>query len=306
LKRVLCVGECMVELRHVDETTARIGYAGDTYNTAVYLRRVARELRLEIDVGYLSGLGDDAYSAAIRAAWQTEGIQDRAFVVPGKAPGLYSVRIDDHGERSFTYWRSDSAARSLLSGVDWTPAVDGDLVYLSGITLQLLTEQARRALIERIDDLRAAGTTIALDTNYRAQGWPSPTRAAAAIDQATARAHIVFSTLEDEQALHGLSTAEPCVARLRSLGASETLVKAGAQGVWLTDAYGTTHLPAVPPAHIVDTTAAGDALAGGYLAARLAGRPTREAVRLGMHVAAVVIAHAGALTPAGMPLLDRT
>ena len=52
--RALCVGECMVELRAIDDSTMRVGYAGDTYNTAVYLRRAAEHLNVDIDVGYLS------------------------------------------------------------------------------------------------------------------------------------------------------------------------------------------------------------------------------------------------------------
>ena len=87
MTRVLCVGECMVELSHVDERTLRLGVAGDTYNAAVYLVRTARGLGVDVDAGYLTGLGEDAYSAALRAAWASEGIADHAITVPGRVPG---------------------------------------------------------------------------------------------------------------------------------------------------------------------------------------------------------------------------
>jgi 2-dehydro-3-deoxygluconokinase len=293
--RVLCVGECMLELRRVDAATMRVGHAGDTYNTAVYLRRVAAELGVDVSVGYLSGVGDDPHSAEMRAAWRDEGIEDRALLVAGRSPGLYIVQTDAAGERSFAYWRGESAARALLSGTDWVAAVDAALVYLSGITLQLMSDTSRAALLARLDELRARGARVALDTNYRAAGWSSAAAAAAAIDAAAARADTVFTTLEDEAALHGPLAVADVVARRR---AAEVVVKAGADGVWL----GATHLPAVIPERVADTTAAGDALAGAYLAARLGGREPLPALELAMGVAARVIAHPGALTPRGLAL----
>jgi len=62
----------MVELRAIDDSTMRVGYAGDTYNTAVYLRRAADHLNVDIDVGYRTGLGTAGSSTEMRAAWARE------------------------------------------------------------------------------------------------------------------------------------------------------------------------------------------------------------------------------------------
>jgi len=70
--RALCVGECMVELTHVDDRTLRLDFAGDTYNAAVYLARTATELGVDVETAYLTGLGDDEYSDALRDAWRAE------------------------------------------------------------------------------------------------------------------------------------------------------------------------------------------------------------------------------------------
>ena len=37
--RAYCVGECMVELRSAGDGLLRQGFAGDSYNTAIYLKR---------------------------------------------------------------------------------------------------------------------------------------------------------------------------------------------------------------------------------------------------------------------------
>ena len=85
--RALCVGECMVELRAIDDSTMRVGYAGDTYNTAVYLRRAADHLNVDSDVGYLTGLGSDEFSTEMRAAWAREGVADRSPPSPTNCLG---------------------------------------------------------------------------------------------------------------------------------------------------------------------------------------------------------------------------
>lgn len=99
--RVLAVGECMLELQHMTGTNLVLGFGGDTYNTAVYLARAAEALGVDVEVGYLCGLGDDTHSELMREAWHQEGILDRSVTVSGKTPGLYAVRTDGEGERTF-------------------------------------------------------------------------------------------------------------------------------------------------------------------------------------------------------------
>ena len=68
---------------------------------------------------------------------------------PDRVPGLYAISVDAAGERSFTYWRDASAARTLFQPpAEVTPErlAGFDLIYLSGITLAILAAGgARRA-----------------------------------------------------------------------------------------------------------------------------------------------------------------
>jgi 2-dehydro-3-deoxygluconokinase len=302
LRRALSVGECMVELTHIDASTLRLGFAGDTYNTAVYLRRVAAELGLDLEVGYLTGLGDDDYSAAMRQAWREEGIADRSLVVPGRAPGLYAIRTTTNGERRFTYWRHRSAASEVFEGSDWCRGLAGDLVHLSGITLQLTSARSREALLARLTELRAAGAWVSFDTNYRPAGWSSGREAADAMDGICRVASVVLASRDDETLLHGSAAPEACVRRIARLGAGEVILRDGASGAYVGADGDVRHVAAQRVERVIDTTAAGDAFAGGYLAARFAGQAPVTAAALGNSVAAVVIQHAGAITPAGIRL----
>ena len=146
--RVACIGECMVELTlpREDGADGRVGFAGDTLNVAVYLKRSAPE----IEVAYVTALGSDPLSARMLGFFAREGL-DTGLVErrADRVPGLYAISLDERGERSFTYWRDSSAARTLfLPPADVTPErlADFDLVYLSGITLAILAPEARRSL----------------------------------------------------------------------------------------------------------------------------------------------------------------
>jgi 2-dehydro-3-deoxygluconokinase len=302
VRRVVCVGECMVELTELDERTLSLGFGGDTYNTAVYLKRVAAELGVELEVGYLTGLGTDDYSAAMREAWTAEGIVDRALVVGDRVPGLYAIRPSADGERRFTYWRDRSAASVLLAEPDWVDDIDGDVVHLSGVTLQLTSPASRPFLLRRLNELRHQGSWISFDVNYRAAGWPSAAAAAAVMDEFCAVSTVVFSSGDDERLLRGVCDPQGALGRIAGLGAGEVVVRDGADGAYVLAGGEIEHAPAVAVERVVDTTSAGDAFTGGYLAARLSGHAPGQAAEIANRVAAVVIQHTGAIAPSDVPL----
>jgi 2-dehydro-3-deoxygluconokinase len=181
--RVVSIGECMIELRHRSPTVLDLAYGGDTLNTAVYLARLAGDRDVRVD--YVSALGDDAYSDGMLAMWRGERIGTGLVArLPGRLPGLHTIRTDPRGERSFTYWRSASAARDMLRGdraEQVAAALAGyDLLYLSGITLSILDQPQRAALVALADRVREHGGRVAFDGNYRPVGWPDRDAARAA------------------------------------------------------------------------------------------------------------------------------
>ena len=82
----LSIGECMVELSGGTEGLFRMGFAGDTLNTAWYARA---HLSDDWDVAYFTAIGDDRYSKAMSAFLDGNGISTRLIqTIPGKRPGL--------------------------------------------------------------------------------------------------------------------------------------------------------------------------------------------------------------------------
>ena len=298
--RVASVGECMIELRHRSATELELAYGGDTLNTAVYLARLIRDR--EASVHYVTAVGDDAYSDGMLAMWREERIAtDLVARLPGRLPGLYTIRTDGRGERSFTYWRSAAAAREMLRGPraeQLSAALQGyDLLYLSGITLSILDPAQRATLLAIAERVREQGGRVAFDSNYRRVGWPDAETARAAFEEILERVDIALPTLDDEQALYGVQDARDCVDRLHRQGVAEVAIKLGPHGCFLASQRFTGDVPPAPVGDVVDSTAAGDSFNAGYLAARLLGADPTAAARLGNRLAARVIAHPGAIIP---------
>ena len=298
--RVVCFGECMLELQGQAFGAMTQTFGGDTLNTAVYLARCGQ--RHGLQVSYATALGDDALSAGLMHRWRDEGLMlDAVRIIPGRLPGLYLIEVDERGERRFSYWRNEAAARAYFE-TDDTPleqqAANIDALYFSGISLAILPPAGRQRLIALATRLRERGATVAFDNNYRPRLWGDIAQAREAFAQMYALASIALVTLDDEQALWAEQDANVQLERTLALPCAELVVKRGALPTLLRLAGAPVlAVPTLTVLQVVDTTAAGDSFAGAYLAARLSGTDAANAVRAGNRLAAQVIQHRGALIP---------
>lgn len=295
MKAIASIGECMLELSG-SGAEWRMGHAGDTFNTLWALRAL---LPAGQAADYVSAFGDDPFSAAQLAFFAEHGIGTAASPrLAGERPGLYAITLTG-AERSFTYWRSDAAARRLADD----PALlaksleNRALVYFSGITLAILDEKPRAALLKAVAAARAAGSLVAFDPNHRPRLWASAQAARDAVGQALAVADMALPTFPDEEALFGDPTPEATIARLQAAGVGEIVVKNGAETALVAAGGEIRSVPAVHVETPLDTTGAGDSFNGGYLAARLLGHGPAEAAGRAHRVAADVVQVRGALAP---------
>ena len=298
MTRVIAIGECMVELSTAGEGLLRRRFAGDAYNTAVYLKRA----RQQVEVSFLTVTGDDPLSGEMRRAWAAEGVQDDlAFVDPARRPALYLIETDERGERRFHYWRSESAARgwfTALQAAGGTAALAGaDLVYVSGISLAILPEDQRPEAIALLAALPEP-TRLAFDPNLRPALWASLDEARACVEAMARIADIVLPSRQDLEVLFGDPSDRARIERLADLGSREIAMTAEADDSLVWDGL---QLRALTPSAIkaVDTSGGGDSFNGAYLAARLTGASPEQAAIEGLELAARVVQQPGALIPKG-------
>jgi 2-dehydro-3-deoxygluconokinase len=290
----------MIELRTVAPELMHQSFSGDTLNTAVYLARLAGSA---YRVSYATAIGEsDPFSNAMLASWEAEGI-DTDFVRrrPSELPGIYTIQVDETGERFFSYWRDRSAARNYFEGAPSpleTRLNDVDVLHIWGISLAILPQAGRQRLFAAMEQLRRRGATIVFDNNYRPRLWSSPKEACAAYETAYSLADIALVTLFDECEVRRFRDEAQMIERVASYPCREVVIKHGARPTEVRSEDGSRLTVDVEHiAKVVDTTAAGDSFAAGYLAARLHGRAPAVAARAGNRLAATVIQHPGAIIP---------
>ena len=291
----LSIGECMVEMRPEGDGRFVMGFAGDTFNTAWYARRL---LPADVEVAYLTGVGTDETSRRMTAFMRGAGILPETLEIPDRTVGLYLITLRN-GERSFSYWRDTSAARCLANGLERLPCVSGpgDTVYLSGITLAILPPEGREVLLECVSAARRDGVTVAFDPNLRPRLWRAADEMRDWIMRGAAVADIALPSYEDEAAHFDDGSPRATLDRYRSAGAPTVIVKNGAGTMHATGPDGEA-VEVSPPelvTEVVDTTAAGDSFNAAALAALGAGADLAAAMEAGSRLSARVISKRGAL-----------
>ena len=295
--RAVCVGEVLIELARGADGRFALSCGGDTFNTAVYLARAG------IDVAFATALGDDPYSDSIVALASAEGVSSKLiFRVPGKLPPLCLVESGQGGERVVRYWGEEAPARELFERPDWMlvaqEMVAARLIYFSGITLSLYSNNGVGRFLALLEAARQQGAKVAFDGNFRPRGWKGDlSRTRAVFMEALKRVDIALPTFDDEAVLWGDPSPETTVARLQAFGIGEIVVKNGPNSALVATAGAQQFVP-VPEVMVpVDPTAAGDGFNAGYLAARLTGAAVAEAAAAAHRLAGDVIRHPGALVP---------
>jgi 2-dehydro-3-deoxygluconokinase len=290
----ISIGECMVELRPVDDGHLKRGFAGDAYNTAVYLKRSAPE----IDVAFLTATGDESLSDAMVATWRSEGISDRlTFRIPGERPALYLIETNAKGDRKFHYWRSETPAKEwlrLLLAAGGTEVLNkADLIYVSGISLAILSHADRQAAVQLLGTLK---TKVAFDPNIRPALWKSMDEARHTFEAMVKIAAIVLPSRQDYQLMYNMEDPRKQIEFTASLTKGEIALTCDEDGVLLRVDEKITALPTLA-VKVVDTSGAGDSFNGAYLAARLKGHDPENAAQQGLRMAAKVVAQPGAIIP---------
>ncbi|GAC21634.1 sugar kinase [Paraglaciecola arctica] len=297
MQKIVLMGECMLELRQAKDGLMNQSFAGDTFNTAVYMKRTFAQQ----DIAFMTAVGQDTISQQMVSRCSSENLNNQhIFAKSDRNPGIYLVQTDEQGERSFLYWRDSSAAKQVMQYVDQA-AIDelckADLFFFSGISIAILEPQDRDAFWAMLEQLKKAGVKIGFDPNYRRRLWNSADEAKAEFAKAYAASDIMMPGVDDFKQLYDIESLEDILAFCQPFGIAELVLKNGPESVYCQLDGQLTHVAITPVTNVVDTTSAGDSFNGVYLGARLSGQDITSSVNLAATAAGIVIQHPGAIAP---------
>jgi 2-dehydro-3-deoxygluconokinase len=282
LSEVVTLGECLVALvaavpGPLAETTVFERHvAGAEANAAVGLARLGHS------VAYIGRVGADGFGTAIVRKLRGEGVNVDNVIVDNSAPtGLMIRERRALGAAHVLYYRAGSAGSRLgpadvdhaggaFKGARW--------LHVTGIT-PALSPTARAAVERAIDLARDARLTISLDLNLRRKLW-SEAEAALVFRELAAKADVVMGDEDEVRLVTGTGDSGEVLAEaLLARGASTAIVKLGREGAVAATASEAIRNTALDVPAVVDSVGAGDAFAGGFIAATLEGKPLEEALR---------------------------
>ncbi|HWD11824.1 sugar kinase [Pseudochrobactrum sp. sp1633] len=290
----LAIGEAMIELAPDGSGLLRQGFAGDTFNAAYYARAA---LPADWQVSYFTLLGQDAMSDAMLAFMAQKQIgTDYISRHATRMPGLYMVHLNN-GERSFSYWRSQSAARLLAENkMALRQAIEAsDIIVFSGITLAILEGDGADNLLSILQELRDTDKIIAFDPNIRPRLWEDKNHMRAQLIRGAKASNLVLPSFDDEATCFSDLTTTDTISRYSSYGLNRIIVKSGADAIEALFDDQSFTVKTAPVAQIIDTTGAGDSFNGSFLGHFACTGDAGAAIRFAAQTAAKTIQHYGAL-----------
>lgn len=298
MKNIAVMGECMVEFGGTSQPELyKKGFAGDVFNTGIYIKRCIDN---KACVNFLSAIGSDDISEQLIKVMKQEKLNDEFLYRSNTHKmGLYLINVDECGERSFTYWRENSAARQLVQFIESEDNLEKfstlDAIFFSGISIAILSAEDLTIFWQFLAQLKSMGTKVIFDPNYRPALWQDEETARKAFNIAFTLSNIVLPGVEDHMVLYGAKSAEDVADYLEAMGVTEIVIKNGPESILVSENGNRKTVDVIPAQKVVDTTSAGDAFNGGYLSARIIGRSVEQAALFAANVAKCVIQHKGAI-----------
>jgi fructokinase len=301
---ILACGEALIDMLPRESTDGEDCFApypgGAVFNTAIGLGR------LGVDAQFFCGMSADFLGDILRGALDASNVDHTPSPRMVAPCTVAFVKLVD-GQATYAFYDENSAMRTLTAA----PEIEANALFFGGISLVgngcgdvyealMLRESPRRVTM--------------IDPNIRPSFIKDVVAYRKRIDRMMAAADIIKLSDEDLHWLEGEGDLAELARGLVAKGAKLVCITQGADGV---TGYTANHEVFVPSerAEVVDTVGAGDTFNSGTLAgldrlgclskariANLTAEEIREALHLGVRVAAVTVSRAGANPPTAAEL----
>ena len=276
-----------------NSSNIKINFGGDTYNSAVYFSRLTNN---KTNTFYSTALGKDNFSKKMISRFKNENIKCDYIRTDGEnPPGLYSIEINEKGERSFSYWRDQSPAKYIFLGSKGKKLVkdinNADVFYYTGISAGILDEKQRKDLIK----IGSTATICGFDFNYRSQLHYNKKVSQLLFNEINNRVDIHFVSFDDARELFKIKNP---LEIFEIINEKKNLILIRYKNsIIFKNKQQEIKTVTVPHGEVVDTTAAGDAFNGSFLAIMNNNKnvPVEENILISHSVTREVIKHRGAI-----------
>lgn len=264
--RIVCFGEALIDMlaqspATADAPRAFLQFAGGApANVAVAVARLGG------DSHFAGMLGQDMFGDFLLQSLRDAGVATGGVVRTGESKtALAFVALDEHGERSFSFYRPP-AADLLFRAEHFAPGLFEQAAVLHACSNSMTAPDIAEVTLEGMRRAQAAGAIVSFDLNLRPMLWPADVDPAPWLWQALALADVVKLSREELDCLAGTLDADAAAVE-RKLWQGRCrllLVTDGGSALRWSTRGDSGEVPAFR-VRVQDTTAAGDAFVGGLL-----------------------------------------
>ncbi len=213
----------------------------------------------------ITKLGEDAFGDFLIGQLDAAGV-DTSLIRRTKEAntGLAFVSLREDGEREFSFYRKPSADLLLTEEeIDPSWFKSGDILHFCSV--DLVESPMKSAHKKAVLSMAEAGGIVSFDPNIRLPLWDNPEECREAVREFLPLADLLKISDEELEFITGMSNVEEAVASLFTGRVKAVVFTKGADGadLYVDGSVCRSQGFKVQP---VDTTGAGDAFIGGFLA----------------------------------------
>lgn len=260
---ITALGECLIDFVSMPgKNDGKIHMEGNPGGAPA--NALAAAAKLGRKTAFIGKVGQDSFGNLLRETIEKAGIDARNLIAGNEPTTLAMVTLDETGNRSFGFYRNQTADVMLRLDEVNLEQVKKSTVFHFG-TVSMTANPAAETTLEVAKAAKQAGVLISFDPNYRQLLWENPALAIQAMQQGMELADYVKVSDEEAEMITGEKNPEKAAIQLQNTyNLSVVAVTLGEKGcVGATKnrclAIPTYKLPCV------DTTGAGDAFWGAAL-----------------------------------------
>ncbi|MFV0411689.1 MAG: carbohydrate kinase family protein [Oscillospiraceae bacterium] len=258
---VIALGECLVDFV-CTEANGKLLMEGNPGGAPANVLAIAAKLGLS--TAMVCKVGKDSFGSFLRGQIAGAGIDARYVLEDSLHPTtLAIVRLNEQGNRSFTFYRNQTADIMLHRNDLPLGAIQNARVLHFG-ALSLCNEPSREATFTAVQAARESGVCISYDPNLRPPLWENLALAKQMMLRGMALAHLAKISDEELFFLTEKAEAEAVAALFKEFPLALLAVTKGPGGCTLYTREKSYFGPAFNTPS-VDTTGAGDAFWGACL-----------------------------------------